>query len=105
MIYEGLMKNTNQQKEPAKVQISHERHYSSSRRFGKIRPYYTWDCGKNLENGRKRNDIIHTAKISIIFAFICVLILSGLSFYAIHLGYAAMAGAFLYKPKRTRNSI
>lgn len=72
---------------------------------------------RHAEDSKLSKGIILTAKISIIFAFICVLILSGLSFYAIHLGHAAVggsiavgaiaavAGAFLYKSKRTKNSI
>lgn len=127
------MKNTNQQKEPAKVQISHERHYSGPlplpedlAKYDHIVPGAAERILKmaekemdhrHAEDSKLSKGIILTAKISIIFAFICVLILSGLSFYAIHLGHAAaggsiavgaiaaVAGAFLYKSKRTKNSI
>lgn len=122
--------NTNQQKEPAKVQISHERHYSGPlplpedlAKYDHIVPGAAERILKmaekemdhrHAEDSKLSKGIILTAKISIIFAFICVLILSGLSFYAIHLGHAAVggsiavgaiaavAGAFLYKSKRTK---
>lgn len=127
------MKNVNQQKKPTKVQISHERHYSGPlplpedlAKYDHIVPGAAERIlrmaekemdHRHVEDSKLSKGVIYTTKISIVFAFICVLILSGLSFYAIHLGHAAVggsiavgaiaavAGAFLYKSKRTRNSI
>ncbi len=127
------MKNINQQKESAKVQISHERHYSGPlplpedlAKYDHIVPGAAERIlrmaekemdHRHAEDSKLSKGIIYTAKISIIFAFICVLILSGLSLYAIYLGHAtvggsiavgaiaAVAGAFLYKSKRAKNSM
>lgn len=110
-----LMKNirprkANQSKEPIKteIQVSQSRHYSGPlplpedlARYDQVVPGAAERIIKMAENEmqhRHDNDnkitknIVITTYLSIFVAFICVLIMSGLVFYALYKGFSAAAG-------------